>query len=78
MANTQTSTERIVLMAAFADEDDRSLSIENPKPGLTEQQIHALEPAAAKILIGDKYQAKFTRFKSARYETSIKTKLDLG
>ena len=73
MATTTTTYSRLKLQAAFSDEDDRTLTLENPKNDITEAQVHALESAAANVLIGDKYGADFTRFKSAAYVNGTTT-----
>lgn len=65
------------LLAGFADADDRTISIENPRADITEQQIRDIEPYAAPILIGDKYGAAFTRFKTAKIVIKTKKYLDL-
>lgn len=64
------------LLAGFADEDDRTLTVVNPKTGLTAAQINAVGEKAVGVLIGDKYGAAFTRFKSASYVDSVVTTLD--
>ena len=75
MAKTITTYSRLKLLAAFSDEDDRTLTLENPVSNITEAQIHDLEPAAANVLIGDKYGADFTRFKSAAYVNGTTTNI---
>lgn len=77
MADTFKESNNIVLIAAFADEDDRSISMPNPKSTLNESEIRALEPLAAKVIIGDKYQAAFTRFKAAKNVSTYTTDYDL-
>lgn len=74
MADSQKTTQNneLKLLAAFSDEDDRTISLSNPKTGLTKEQIDAVGVKALNVLIGDKYGAQFTRFKSARYvDTTI-------
>lgn len=73
MATKTTTYKQVKIIAAFADEDDRTITIENPVDNLTEQDIRALEPAAAKVIIGDKYGAAFTRFKTAYYHNATTT-----
>lgn len=73
MATKISTYKQIKIVAAFADEDDRTISLDDPKDNLTEQQIKALEPYAAKVIIGDKYGAKFTRFKTASYHNATIT-----
>lgn len=74
MARTIENYSRLKLLAGFADEDDRTLTVENPRDNLTEADIRALEPEAAEVIIGDKYGAKFSRFKSASYVTGVTTR----
>lgn len=76
MATKISTYSRLKLLAAFSDEDDRTLTLDNPVDGISESQIHALEPAAAKVLIGDKYGADFTRFKSAAYVKGTTTTME--
>ena len=73
MATKIHNYRQVKIVAAFADEDDRTITLDNPIDNLTEQQIRNLEPAAAKILIGDKYGATFTRFKTAYYHNATTT-----
>ena len=76
MADSTKSTYQLKLLAGFSDEDDRSITIDNPKSGLTWAQIEALETYAAPVLIGDKYGASFTRFKEAKYVESTTIYVD--
>lgn len=76
MATKISTYSRLKLLAAFADEDDRTLTLDNPVDGISESQVHALESAAAKVLIGDKYGADFTRFKSASYVKGTTTTME--
>lgn len=68
MASEQkmTTVYNLKLLAGFADEDDRIITLPNPKSNLTKADIDAVGTKAANVLIGDKYGAAFTRFKSAR------------
>lgn len=73
-----TKTSRVLhLVADFTDGDDRALNIDNPATGLTATQINNLNSYASGVLIGDKEQAAFQRFKSAKIKTSSVTYLDL-
>ena len=76
MATKISTYSRLKLLAAFSDEDDRTLTLDNPIGNISESQIHALEPAAAKVLIGDRYGADFTRFKSAAYVNGTTTTME--
>lgn len=70
---TVSTLNQLKLLAAFADEDDRTITVDDPRQNLTEQDIRAIESSAAKVLIGDKYGATFTRFKTAYYRTGTVT-----
>ena len=73
---TVTNTTEVKLLAAFSDEDDRTITVPDPKTGITSSDIENLASLAANVLIGDKYGASFTRFKDARYV--YKTVTDYG
>ena len=73
MSTTVSTLNQLKLVAAFADEDDRTITLDDPKQNLTEQQIRALESSSAHVLIGDKYGATFTRFKTAYYRIGTVT-----
>lgn len=75
MATTIQNYARLKLLAGFSDEDDRTITVDNPKDNLTETQIRNLESSAAKVIIGDKYGADFSRFKSAAYVRGTTTKI---
>ena len=66
MADTIQSSRTLDLLAAFVDEDDRTISMPNAKASISAADITALETLAAPVLIGDKHQAAFTRFKEAK------------
>lgn len=77
MATTKvTQYNHLKLLAGFADEDDRTITLLNPKSGLTKAQIENVGQLALNVLIGDKYAAKFTRFKEASYVSGVTTTLD--
>ena len=67
MAKTVNTFSELKLLAAFADEDDRTLTITNPRDNLNKSDIDNVGNKAVNVLIGDKYGADFTRFKSAYY-----------
>ena len=77
MADTSVATYELKLIAAFADEDDRTIRYPNPKETLTKANILALQSLAIPVLIGDKFGAAFTRFKSAKIVNKLETTLDL-
>jgi len=67
MADVTKTTRQLKLLAGFSDEDDRTITLDNPKQNITWAQIENLATYAAPVLIGDKYGASFTRFKEAKY-----------
>ncbi len=73
----QSSTLSIV--AEFADDDTRTITIENPVANISASAINALGTIAANnnILIGDKAGAAFTRFKSAKKKSTVIKNYDL-
>lgn len=77
MADTQYNTFELKLLAGFADEDDRTIRYPSPKSSLTKADILALQTLAMPVLVGDKYGAAFTRFKSAKIVNKTETTLDL-
>lgn len=77
MADKTTNTYELKLIAAFADEDDRTIRYPNPREDLAKADILALQTLAIPVLIGDKYGATFTRFKSAKIVNKTETTLDL-
>lgn len=75
MAEIKTFNQ-IKLLAGFADEDDRTLTLDNPNTSLDlGTAIGQLESLAADVLIGDKYGAPFTRFKEAKILQGTRTEL---
>lgn len=79
MADTITTASTLTLLAGFADDDDRSITLDNPNAVIAAADIITLGSFAKtkKILIGDKAGASFTRFKSAKKRTRTVTNLDL-
>lgn len=77
MADVIKTTSSLSIVAAFTDGDDRTLTLENPKGGLSAADIEALNAPASDVLIGDKTGADFSRFKSAKKKSSTITYLDL-
>lgn len=75
MADKITTTKKLNLVSEFVDNDDRTISLDNPKNDLTAAQIKAVEAQikAKNLFIGDKAGADFLRFKSAKRVTNIHT-----
>lgn len=78
MADTIKTTNDLKILVGFVDEDDRTITINNPKTNLTWNDIANLESAATNVLIGDKYAAKFSRVKTAKYVDTTITTLDIS
>lgn len=78
MADNITTFNQLKLVAEFADEDDRTLTLDNPRDSLTAADIEGFAAKAEQVLIGDKAGAPFTRFKSAKYLQGTVTKYDLS
>ena len=77
MADVIKSNKQLKILAGFADEDDRTITIDNPKNNLTWNDIANFESTSENVLIGDKYSAKFSRFKEAYYLETQTTEVDL-
>ena len=76
-ASKVTITNDLKIVAGFTDGDDRLITLPNPKPNLTEQQIRAIESSFGAAFVGDKTGAQFDKFKSAAYVQSQTTEYDL-
>lgn len=77
MADTIKTTRQLKLLAGFADEDDRTITIDNPKQNLTWADIEAFQTVSF-VLIGDKFGAAFTRYKEAKYVDTTLTNIEIG
>ena len=79
MADTIKSSAELKLGAAFADSDDRTITLQNPKNNLSAADIQAVETIAqtTQAIIGDKKGAAFVNFKSAVVHETTKMDLDL-
>lgn len=77
MADTAKTTTTLNLEAEFVDGDTRSITLDNPKSDLTEQQIDALSPIMVKCLKGDKNGALFLRWKVAKIVQKTTTQFDM-
>lgn len=74
MAVTVSTTKRLALLAGFVDEDDRTISVPNPRSDVTAADIVNLNARAQNVLIGDKFGAQFSAFKKATKYTTTRTK----
>lgn len=83
MADVTKVRNTIQVVAEFSDGDDRTLSFDNPKATLTTDQLAAqINEASAyakthQVILGDKEQAEFVRFKTARKVANTTKYLDL-
>lgn len=75
MADTIKTTKQLKLLAGFVDGDDRTLSLDNPRAGLSKADITAID---GNVLIGDKNGAAFKEWKSAKIVEQQTTILDLS
>ena len=75
MADKVKTVKQLKLVAQFADDDDRTISLDDPKSTLTGAQIKAVSGSA---LIGDKAAAAFTKWKSAHILEQTVVYLDLN
>lgn len=78
MADIVKTTKQLILVAGFADGDDRTISFDDPKNDITATQINNLKTNAATAIIGDKAGATFTGWKDARVVERTVTTLDLA
>ena len=69
----------LTLVAEFADGDDRTLTVDNPKADISASAINSVAAYIKDndILLGDKAGADFTRFKSAKKIAQTTRYLDL-
>ena len=85
--DTTKYSNQLKLVAGFADGDDRTIILDDPKDGITKGDIVAENPywngrdltvLATKILKGDKTGADFTEWKSAKVVEQTTVYLDLS
>ena len=77
MANKVKNTSLAKLVAAFADGDNRTLTLDNPRNDLNASDISTVEEKAAGVLIGDKTGAAFTEINKAQIVHRAITTLDI-
>ena len=85
MADVTVNKNTLKLVAAFADDDDRTFTVENPAASIA--ACDSVASAAIQdlsdfirrnqIILGDKEQADFTRIKSAKIISGTTTYFDL-
>lgn len=78
MADSISTSLDLRIVAGFADGDERTITLSDPKSTITAAQINALNASASSVLIGDKYGAPFLMMKDAEYVSKTVTKLDLS
>lgn len=77
MADTVKNTTQLKIVAGFTDGDERTITIDNPRDGISSADILALNAKAAGVIIGDKYGAPFSAMKDAGIYTVTQVDLDL-
>ena len=77
MADITKTKNTLSIVAEFKDGDDRTINLDNPMSGLSGTDIYRVGTYAPGVLVGDKEQAEFLRFKSAKTVVSSITYLDL-
>jgi len=74
-----TKTEKVLsVVAEFADGDDRTITLNNPRSNITWADIEALNASASAVLIGDRAAANFYRMKEAYTRETTAVYYDLG
>lgn len=77
MSDKVKTSYQLKLIAGFTDGDERTITVDNPKPNITAEQIKALDSLAANVIIGDKYGAPFSTFRDAGIQESTIVYLDI-
>lgn len=75
MADIVKTRKTLSLQAKFADEDTRTITLDNPKNGLTAAQIKAVD---GNTIIGDKAGAAFVRWETAKIVNATTTYYDIA
>lgn len=78
MADTISSDRSLAIDAFFYDDDTRKLTVPDAKEDLTEAQVLATMPHAAKVLVGDKAGADFLGYKNIVVTDRTIIKYDLS
>lgn len=77
MSDTTKTTKQLKLVAGFADGDDRTISVDNPKNDITAEQINALKPYAIAAIQGDKAGSEMTGWRDAKIVEATTVYLDI-
>ena len=80
MADIVRQTSNLTLVLEFKDDDDRTISLDNPKASVTAANVLDVEDyfKTNNVFIGDKAGADFLRIKSAKTVSNISTIYDLS
>ena len=78
MPDVVKSEKTVSVVAEFADGDDRTISLPNPRGNLTWADIEVLNASASAVLIGDRAAANFYRMKEAYTRETRTTYFDIG
>lgn len=80
MADTLVTTNKLNLLAVFADGDDRTIELDNPRDNITESDITSLNTFVKNknLLVSDKTGAAFSHFRLAETKSNTRTILDLS
>lgn len=84
MADKTTTTNELKIANLFVDSDTRTITLKNPRAGISTADITALETLilngaeANSLLIGDKYGSDFKRIQEVRKVSKTTTDYDLS
>lgn len=80
MADLVKQSSNITLVLAFKDEDDRTITLDNPKASVSVADVLAIEDyiKSNNVFVGDKAGADFRRIKAAKTVTNVSTIYDLS
>lgn len=78
-ADTVTSDSSLGVKFTFADDDNRTVNVPNPRLDITESEVAALDTwvIANNVVLGDKALANSTGIESATLTKTNRIKLDL-
>lgn len=84
MADKTTTSNELKIENLFVDGDTRTITLKNPRAGISTADITALETLilnsaeANSLLIGDKYGSDFKRIHTVRKVSKTTTEYDLS
>lgn len=84
MADKTTTSNELKIANLFVDSDTRTITLKNPRAGISTADITALETLilngaeANSLLIGDKYGSDFKRIQEVRKVSKTTTDYDLS